>query len=72
MCEGIEFGLRVVEGELVFDDFGVDALIEPAVVEEDVAHHLDRLHQEVVLCDDLGEGGWGGGGLQGLEEGGVA
>lgn len=35
------------------DYFGVDAFVEPAVVEEDVAHHFDRLDQEVVLGDDF-------------------
>jgi hypothetical protein len=62
-----------VEGEFVLDYFGVDAFVEPAVVEEDIAHHLDGLDEEVVLSDDFLQGGLrGGGGVQGLEEGGVA
>ena len=42
-----------MQTELMIHYFGIYTLIEPAIVEEDTAHHLDRFDDEIILMHDL-------------------
>ncbi len=34
-------------------NFGVDSLIEPAIVEKDMVHHFDGLYDKIVLTHNF-------------------
>jgi hypothetical protein len=51
ICQPRHPVVLIIQIDLMFDDFAVYFLVEPAIVEEDCIQFLEFLHDEVALVD---------------------